>query len=151
MYLMSQKSVKSYIPLDKKVVSYSISDYLIVGIVFLKWHHYFFHFFHKEEGRHYTTLFPQAGIHDNYFRVFGRPTDMVTTSAFSAGGQIFARRKKRAERWVVDEFHPEQSRPGDRPTTQLPQPKPRHVPPQPPAETRPARDDTWQSAGLEAV
>ena len=92
---------------------------------------------------------------------------MVTTSAFSAGGQIFARRKKRAERWVVDEFHPEQSRPGDRPTTQLPQPKPRHVPPQPPAETRPARDDTWQgalddtwqgalddtwqSAGLEAV
>ena len=66
----------------------------------------------------------------------------------SAGGQIFARRRKRAERWVVDEDHPEPTRPGERPTTQLPRPRPRPVPlytePEPRAETRAeTRPETW--------
>ncbi|XP_037068350.1 altered inheritance of mitochondria protein 3-like [Pollicipes pollicipes] len=43
-------------------------------------------------------------------------------SANGKGGQIFAKRKKRSEKWVVDEEHPEQSRPGERPTTRRPTP-----------------------------
>ena len=86
---MSQKSVKSYIPLDNKVVSYSISDYLIVGIVFWNGIIISSTFFHEEEGRHYAILFPQTGRYDNYFRSFRGRGDMITTSALSAGGDIW--------------------------------------------------------------
>jgi len=46
------------------------------------------------------------------------------------GGQIFAKRKKRSEKWVVDEFHPEQNRTGD-PRLVIPKARP-PLPPTPP-------------------